>query len=91
MSENKCQFDIGEKVWILPFDDLYAQYGDGDGSMFGIARGRWEEIQSKGLHEISNVDGEDNTFRLKNMLFWWPSWALFPASPTVSVSIEDLL
>ena len=29
MSENKCQFYIGEKVWIIPFDDLYDQYGDG--------------------------------------------------------------
>ena len=90
MSENKCQFHVGDMVSILPFDSLLETHRDvhTTDAIYGIRKDRWEEIRAKCPLEI---EGIFISARLKGGEFNWPLWALVHDQQITSPVIEDLL
>ena len=95
MSENKCQFHVGEEVWILPFDDAQ-KYIRGSGEvMFGIDKQRWNHMSSRSPFTITEVHSygasEWVTLRGDCYDYGWPWWALSYDQYTATPVVEDLL
>lgn len=91
MSENKCQFYIGDVVRIMPFEDLSDEYIDADRTLYGIDEDLWEDARRLGAYEVSQLHEGGEAVRLKSAMFWWPVWGLKLDRQAAIPVVEDLL